>query len=48
MWRMNKEGDTGEGETVEGQILRLEGLLIIRIEKEQDWDESYNWATGRM
>lgn len=49
MWRMNKEGDTGEGgRQLEVRFLRLEGLLIIRIEKEQDWDESYNWATGRM
>ena len=32
----------------EVRFLRLEGLFIIRVEKEPDWDESCNWATGRM
>lgn len=46
---MKKEGNTGEGERdFEVRFLGLDGLLITRVDKKQDWDDSYNQATRRM
>lgn len=46
---MKKEGNTGEGERdFEVRFLGLDDLLITRVDKKQDWDDSYNQATRRM